>query len=99
MECYGRSVSTHGVDSLVQTLGLNRKSKRQVSELAKELDTMVEAFLNCSLGHGPYGPHICVTVFAALHQDRLVFYYRYEGSNKSRRGRWLFGMFQGPNAQ
>ncbi|MCK4391926.1 hypothetical protein KAX17_03385, partial [Candidatus Bipolaricaulota bacterium] len=84
---------------VTQMLGLNGKSKSRVSKLAKKLDTMVETFRNCLLGHGPYASHIGVAVFAALHQDGLVFCHQYGGSNKSRRGRWLFGMFQTLNAQ
>ena len=43
-ECYVRGVSTRRVDGLVQRLGLEGMSKSQVSELAKELDIVVEEF-------------------------------------------------------
>ncbi len=45
-ECYVRGVATRRVDGLVQTLGLEGMSKSQVSELAKELDPLVESFRN-----------------------------------------------------
>jgi len=41
-ECTVRGVSTRRVDGLVRTLGLEGMGKSQVSELAQELDTMVE---------------------------------------------------------
>jgi putative transposase len=53
-ECYVRGVSTRRVDGLVRTLGLEGMSKSQVSELAKELDTVVEEFRNRPLRSGPY---------------------------------------------
>jgi putative transposase len=53
-ECYVRGVSTRRVDGLVQTLGLEGMSKSQVSELAKELDPVVESFRNRPLHAGPY---------------------------------------------
>jgi len=53
-ECYVRGVSTRRVDGLVQALGLEGMSKSQVSELAKELDPIVESFRNRPLDEGPY---------------------------------------------
>ena len=53
-ECYVRGVSTRRVDGLVRTLGLQGMSKSQVSELAKELDGVVEGFRNRPLNDGPY---------------------------------------------
>jgi len=53
-ECYVRGVSTRRVDGLVRTLGLEGMSKSQVSELAQELDTMVEEFRNRPLTGGSY---------------------------------------------
>ena len=53
-ECYVRGVSTRRVDGLVQTLGLEGMSKSQVSELARELDPVVESFRNRPLDDGPY---------------------------------------------
>ncbi|MGH3369384.1 MAG: IS256 family transposase, partial [Nocardioidaceae bacterium] len=53
-ECYVRGVSTRRVEGLVQTLGIERLSKSQVSELAKSLDAEVEAFRSRSLDAGPY---------------------------------------------
>jgi len=53
-ECYVRGVSTRRVDGLVQTLGLEGMSKSQVSQLAKELDPLVESFRNRPLDDGSY---------------------------------------------
>jgi len=53
-ECYVRGVSTRRVDGLVRTLGLEGMSKSQVSQLAKELDPVVESFRNRPLDDGPY---------------------------------------------
>lgn len=53
-ECYVRGVSTRRVDGLVQRLGLEGMSKSQVSELAKELDIVVEGFRTRPLDQGPY---------------------------------------------
>ena len=53
-ECYVRGVSTRRVDGLVRTLGLEGMGKSQVSELAQELDTMVEEFRNRPLTGGSY---------------------------------------------
>lgn len=53
-ECYVRGVSTRRVDGLVHTLGLEGMSKSQVSQLAKELDPVVESFRNRPLEDGPY---------------------------------------------
>ena len=53
-ECYVRGVSTRRVDGLVQTLGLEGMSKSQVSQLAKEIDPLVESFRNRPLDDGSY---------------------------------------------
>lgn len=53
-ECYVRGVSTRRVEGLVQALGLTGMSKSQVSEMAKELDEVVEGFRNRPLDQGPY---------------------------------------------
>jgi transposase-like protein len=53
-ECYVRGVSTRRVEGLVQSLGVAGLSKSQVSELAKELDGLVESFRNRPLDQGPY---------------------------------------------
>jgi len=53
-ECYVRGVSTRRVEGLVKTLGIERMSKSQVSELAKTLDPMVDSFRNRPLDAGPY---------------------------------------------
>jgi putative transposase len=54
VECYVRGVSTRRVEGLVQTLGLTAMSKSQVSELAKELDDIVEGFRARPLDGSPY---------------------------------------------
>jgi len=53
-ECYVRGVSTRRVDGPVRTLGLEGMSKSHVSELAKELDPVVESFRSRPLDDGPY---------------------------------------------
>lgn len=53
-ECYVRGVSTRRVDGLVRSMGLANISKSQVSEMAKELDGIVEQFRNRPLDSGPY---------------------------------------------
>jgi putative transposase len=53
-ECYVQGVSTRRVEKLVQTLGIERLSKSQVSRMAKELDAEVAAFRNRPLDAGPY---------------------------------------------
>lgn len=44
VEAYVQGVSTRKVEDLVQALGIERLSKSQVSELAKELDVLVASF-------------------------------------------------------
>ena len=58
-ECYLAGVSTRRVEGLVQTLGIDRLSKSQVSELAKSLDETVTAFRNRPLDGSPY-PYVWV---------------------------------------
>lgn len=53
-ECYVRGVSTRRVEGLVQAMGMSGMSKSQVSEMAKELDEVVESFRNRPLDQGPY---------------------------------------------
>ena len=52
--CYRLGVSTRRMDKLVGTLGITSLSKSQVSVMAKELDTAVEAFRTRPLDGGPY---------------------------------------------
>jgi len=52
--CYLLGVSTRRVEKLVETLGVTRLSKSQVSEMAKSLDELVTAFRNRPLDGGPY---------------------------------------------
>jgi putative transposase len=51
--CYLLGVSTRRMDKLVETLGITSLSKSQVSVIAKELDTAVEAFRTRPLDAGP----------------------------------------------
>jgi len=53
-ECYVRGVSTRRVDGLVKAMGVRGISKSQVSEMAKELDEMVDGFRDRPLEDGPY---------------------------------------------
>jgi putative transposase len=68
--CYLLGVSTRRMDKLVDTLGITSLSKSQVSVMAKELDTAVEAFRSRPLDAGPY------TFVAA---DALVLKVREQG--------------------
>jgi transposase-like protein len=52
--CYLLGVSTRRMDRLVDTLGITGLSKSQVSVMAKDLDTQVEAFRSRPLDTGPY---------------------------------------------
>jgi putative transposase len=53
-QAYLAGVSTRRVEGLVQTLGIERLSKSQVSVMAKALDSMVDEFRNRPLDRGPY---------------------------------------------
>lgn len=68
--CYLLGVSTRRMEKLVETLGITRLSKSQVSVMAKELDEQVESFRSRPLDAGPY------TVIAA---DALVLKVREGG--------------------
>lgn len=51
---YLLGVSTRRMEKLVATLGIDRLSKSQVSEMAKDLDEQVSAFRSRPLDGGPY---------------------------------------------
>jgi putative transposase len=51
---YLLGVSTRRMEKLVATLGIDRLSKSQVSEMAKDLDSQVAAFRTRPLDAGPY---------------------------------------------
>jgi putative transposase len=52
--CYLLGVSTRRMEKLVETLGITRLSKSQVSVMAQDLDAQVEAFRTRPLNGGPY---------------------------------------------
>lgn len=52
--CYLLGVSTRRMEKLVESLGITRLSKSQVSVMAKDLDEQVEAFRTRPLDAGPY---------------------------------------------
>ena len=52
--CYLKGVSTRRMNDLVATLGINNLSKSQASDMAKDLDVMVEDFRTRPLDTGPY---------------------------------------------
>jgi putative transposase len=52
--CYLLGVSTRRMERLVETLGITRLSKSQVSVMAAELDEQVESFRTRPLDAGPY---------------------------------------------
>ena len=53
--CYLLGVSTRRMEKLVETLGITRLSKSQVSVMAKELDEHVESFRTRPLDAGVIG--------------------------------------------
>ncbi|HTP27187.1 MAG TPA: IS256 family transposase, partial [Anaeromyxobacteraceae bacterium] len=53
-EAYALGVSTRKVEDLVQALGIEKLSKSQVSQLAKELDAAVKSFRERPLGSFAY---------------------------------------------
>ena len=52
--CYLLGVSTRRMEKLVESLGITRLSKSQVSEMARDLDGQVEQFRTRPLDAGPY---------------------------------------------
>lgn len=52
--CYLLGVSTRRMEKLVESLGITRLSKSQVSEMARDLDAQVEQFRTRPLDAGPY---------------------------------------------
>ncbi|MEX3505759.1 IS256 family transposase [Corynebacterium sp. LK2510] len=52
--CYLKGVSTRRMNDLVASLGITNLSKSQVSEMATDLDQMVEDFRTRPLDTGPY---------------------------------------------
>jgi putative transposase len=52
--CYLLGVSTGRMEKLVETLGITRLFKSQVSVMAKELDEHSGEFRSCPLDAGPY---------------------------------------------
>lgn len=52
--CYVKGVSTRRMNDLVASLGINNLSKSQVSDMAKDLDEIVEDFRTRPLDTGPY---------------------------------------------
>jgi len=52
--CYLLGVSTRRMEKLVESLGITRLSRSQVSVMATELDAALEQFRTRPLDHGPY---------------------------------------------
>jgi putative transposase len=52
--CYLLGVSTRRMEKLVESLGITRLSKSQVSEMARDLDAQVADFRHRPLDAGPY---------------------------------------------
>lgn len=67
-ESYVLGVSTRKVEDLVQTLGITRLSKSQVSDLAKSLDPLVTSFRERPLDGGPY-PYVWLDALALRCRD------------------------------
>ena len=53
-QCYLEGVSTRRVEDVARALGIEALSKSQVSDMARSLDVMVEAFRSRPLDAGPY---------------------------------------------
>jgi transposase-like protein len=53
-QCYLEGVSTRRVEDVARALGIEALSKSQVSDMARSLDAMVEAFRSRPLDAGPY---------------------------------------------
>ena len=53
-EAYLLGVSVRRIETLVQTLGIDRLSKSRVAEMARELDALVATFRTRPLDAGPY---------------------------------------------
>lgn len=72
-ECYVMGVSTRKVEDIARSLGIEKLSKSQVSELAKSLDEEVSAFRSRSLEEGPY-PYVWLdaTVLKGRELGRVV---------------------------
>lgn len=51
--CYLLGVSTRRMEKLVESLGITRPSKSQVSGMARDLDTQVADFRHRPLDEGP----------------------------------------------
>lgn len=72
VEAYVQGVSTRRVEDLVQSLGIEKLSKSQVSTLAKELDGTVKAFRERKLeGRFPY-VWLDALVFKSREGGRIV---------------------------
>jgi putative transposase len=52
--CYLLGVSTRQIEKLVESIGITRLSKSQVSVMAADLDDQVEQFRTRPLDAGPY---------------------------------------------
>lgn len=53
-QCYVSGVSTRRMEKVARSLGIDRLSKSQASEMAKELDGLVESFRSRPLEDSPY---------------------------------------------
>jgi transposase-like protein len=53
-QCYLEGVSTRRVEDVARALGIASLSKSQISDMARSLDAMVEAFRSRPLDAGPY---------------------------------------------
>jgi len=68
--CYLLGVSTRRMEKLVESLGITRLSRSQVSVMARELDEQVQAFRTRPLDAGPYtflASHVRATPVVAHH--------------------------------
>jgi putative transposase len=84
--CYLLGVSTRRMEKLVESLGITRLSKSQVSEMARDLDAQVEAFRTRPLDAGPYTFVAAdALVLKVRESGRVVKCSRSAGSRRERR--------------
>lgn len=70
---YLKGVSTRRMNGLVASLGINNLSKAQVSEMAKDLDSMVEDFRTRPLDTGSYLYVSCDALTMKVREGGRVF--------------------------
>src|SRR5699024_5700377 len=70
--CYLKGVSTRRMNDFVASLGINNLSKPQVSDMAKDLDVMIEDFRTRPLDTGAYLYVSCDALTMKVREGRPV---------------------------